>query len=372
MRLQALSENLRPGVAELQRVTPARPALMTLSQLKVETRDGRVVIAATDLTQYVEYTTGARVEEGGASLVEGGSLSKIIGTFGDVAVEIAGNGAGATLSAGKRSVKLPGGNPDDFPPALLVDRPVCSVLAAHLLDTLTRVLPAACTDATRPTLNGINVAIEDGKMTLCAADGFRLAFASIPVQGRSEHEFNVPLPVAKTLIRLLKRAKETDVQITSGQEDATVRFDFGPWSVTAQMTQGSFPAYASLIPSPTETVTFARDDFTPELAAAAVLASENSGIIRIVSSDDALVLTSTDGDGATFATEIVADTSGRVRIALFARYLTDALSAVGSERIALGFNSTTSPVLLYDPDALQVGPSRGVHVVVMPMSARWD
>lgn len=367
MKLQALVENLRAGIAELKRVIPTRNTGGYIpSAIKVETRDGRVVLAATDLTQYVEYTTGAKVEETGASLIDGAPLSKMIGTFGDAAVEIDGNGHGATISAGKRSVKLPGGDPDDFPPNLKADQPVCSTIADDLLDALTRVLPAASTDTVRPCLNAVNVVVKDGKMTLCTSDGFRLAVLSIPVRDASARDFLIPLHVAQTLARLLKRARDSDVEITGNSTN--VRFEFGPWSLTAQMVDATFPNYESLIPTPEETATFARDDFAAELAAAAVLANEAGGIIRIVAAGDALTLASTDGEGADFTTEMPAHVTGPAKIALNVRYLADALKMVGSERVELGFTSTTSPVVLRDPD----GPESGVKVVVMPMFVSWD
>ncbi|CAM5541204.1 DNA polymerase III subunit beta [Streptomyces badius] len=137
-------------------------------------------------------------------------------------------------------------------------------LAAHLdaqqfYRQLQRVLPAACTDDTLPTLTAVQMTLEGHTLTLAATDRYRFAVADVPATRNPDHPATTPehpltaLIPASVLTRIAKHLKTQigPVGIAFGAPELTLTR--GDTTLTIQPREGNPPGCAALFPTTVDT-----------------------------------------------------------------------------------------------------------------------
>ena len=66
MKVSVLQENLAKGVSIVGRAIPTRPSMQVLGNVLLETEEGRLKLAATNLEMGITAWIGAKIEEDGA------------------------------------------------------------------------------------------------------------------------------------------------------------------------------------------------------------------------------------------------------------------------------------------------------------------
>lgn len=249
-------------VSVMERAVPKKTTLPVLHNLLFQ--DGRVY--ACD----IETTVIARLKEsaGASGLVPyrrlADTLKYIPGPTVAVdwptpqSVKLSWEGGGATFPVE--------GQPADFP-TLNESAPRLAtgvIPAAPLIETAKELLRYAASTKDRAILHGI--ALELGPIIkLAAADGFRLAYKDIPYSYPLEREIILPmesaiiladvfskLPVkgaaGDSLVDLLMAKQMAELTLLD-QSPVRVRLDLGEAEVIMNTVAGSYPQYASLIPT---------------------------------------------------------------------------------------------------------------------------
>ena len=89
-------------------------------------------------------------------------------------------GKKAHLACGRFEANISGIDAEDFPPIPTVSGGAnLAIGASALKEAIQQVVFAAAPDDSRPVLAGVLLTVKDGKLTLAAADGFRLAVRPI-------------------------------------------------------------------------------------------------------------------------------------------------------------------------------------------------
>ena len=232
---------------------------------------------------------------------------------------------------------------------------------------------AAATDDSRPVLTGVHVKIAEDRLTLAAADGFRLAvFHVTTAEAPAETvEVIIPARALQELGRLLPD-REEPVALEINAARSTALFRLSDVELTAQLIQGTFPAYDQLIPAQYQTrVILDAGEFLREVRTAAVFARDGSGIVRLESSGPE------DGEGKLTIrarAEEQGDHEGNMdaaiegeaaKIAFNSRYLQDVLQVLDGRQVALESTGPSNPGVLR-PE----GSENYIHVI-MPMFVQW-
>ena len=233
-----------------------------------------------------------------------------------------------------------------------------NVGATELADVLARVLPFVAKEDTRPTLQCVNFVAKDGKLTLVAADGYRLAIESLDYDDGEGHAL-ITLNDLKGMVSALRRAKRARVSFEkSGEnldgESLVIDTELIRYKWTG--SQGSFPDYDKLIPAEHNTVV--HFDTVEALKAVnalkALSGNGNDNPVDLTIGDGKIVMTSPEDKGKS---ELIADTDGEGKVRLDGQYLAQALKACGG-MVDLKLTNGHSPVLF---------ASNGYRLVVMPM-----
>ncbi len=267
MKVSCLQENLQRALAQVSRAVATKTALPVLSNVLLATDDGRLKVAATNLEIGITTWVGASVEEEGRITVDARLLAEFVNTLPNDAVQLSSDATRFTLTVqcGRDKAAINGIDADDFPviPSVGDEAYGASVDAQILREMISQVEFAAAADDSRPVLAGVLMRFEGQKLTMAAADGFRLAVRegelAEPVPSRLD--VIVPARAIRELARLLGDGSEpVRLAITPNQSQLLARI--GETEFLSRLIEGSFPDFRQIIPRDFNTrVELGRDAF---------------------------------------------------------------------------------------------------------------
>jgi DNA polymerase-3 subunit beta len=164
-----------------------------------------------------------------------------------------------------------------------------------LRDGLRKTSYAISTDETRYVLNGIFASFRDGKMTLVATDGRRLAMVDSDLEFPASHETDVIIPTkaVQELQRLLGDTGDVVVNLTSNQ----VSFVIGDSLLVSKLIDGNYPNYRQVIPGDAiERVVIGREALLETARRVSLLSSDKSNSIKLVFSENQIEVTANSPD----------------------------------------------------------------------------
>lgn len=377
MKVSCLQENLARGLGIVGRAVAARSTLPITANVFIASDEGRLKLAATDLSTALTCWIGAKVEEEGQITIPHRLLSDFVTSLPNERIEISlpARGRQARVVCARNEATIGGMDAEDFPSIPRVeDGTVVSIPPAELREAIARVVFAAANDDSRPVLTGVHAKIEGDSLTLAAADGFRLSVYTLQLAEAvdSPVEIVIPARALDGLNRLLADAEEP-VELRVNATRTTALFRMPDIEMVTQLIQGTFPNYSQLIPAAHTTRAVAEvQEFLRETKIASIFARDGSGIIRlqVFPGEDAApgrLVISARGDE-------VGDNQGEVdvvvdgepcKIAFNGKYMQDVLGVLGGGQVALETTTPSSPGVLRP-----IGDDRYVHVV-MPMFVQW-
>ena len=374
MKFVTQQEALQRGLTTVGRAVATRSTLPQTSHIYLATAEGRLKLAATNLEIAITCWVPAQVQEEGAITIPARLLSEFVASLppAEISLAVAARSRQAHIVCARNEATITGMDAEDFPPIPTVSEgETIKLVPEALREAIEHVVFAAATDDSRPVLTGVQLRIEEGKLTLAAADGFRLAVYHLDIAAAPAEtiEIIVPARALLELSRLLPEQQEP-VELTLNPSRSQVLFRLSDIELNAQLIQGTFPSYNQLIPSEYQTRTVLNTaEFLREVKTAAVFARDGSGIIRLVVSDGArgrIAVSARAEEQGDHQGEMDVEIEGEdARIAFNSRYLQDVLQVLGSGRVALETTGPSNPGVFRLLDR-----ERYVHVV-MPMFVQW-
>ncbi len=383
MKLTCLPEKLGEGLATVGRAVSSKSTLPVLSNVLLQTEGGRLKLAATNLELAVSCWVGARVDEEGAITLPARLLIDYVGLLNPgEPLELALKGKKAHLTCGRFEANISGIDAEDFPPIPTVSGGTSlSLRAPALKEAIQQVVFAAAQDDSRPVLAGVLLVAKEGKLTLAAADGFRLAVRKLDLADLGGESAGEPLDLstivpARTLAEVARGLSDDDeerVEVATTPDRNQILFRHKGAEIVSRLIEGQFPDYDRIIPKDAKTrVTLQTADFLRATKAAQVFARDNSMIVRlqlVPPEGDASIelgkvtITSTSAEIGDNTGDVDASVEGEAQhVAFNGRCLRDALEALDTQNTYLEVTGPASPGILRPAD----GPNGYLHVI-MPM-----
>jgi DNA polymerase-3 subunit beta len=374
VKLSCLQENLAKGLSIVGRAVASRSTLPVLSNVLLATDNGRLKLSATNLELGINCWVGAKVEEDGATTVPARLLTDFVNSLPPERIDLELAVRTQTLNArcARFEANIKGIDAQEFPiiPTAEDGEKAIRLEPEDLRQMIDQVAFAAATDESRPLLTGVLARFEGDRLTLAAADGFRLSVRSAPL-GREVNEpveVIIPARALGELARISADQEEwVEVIITPARNQ--ILFHLSDVDVVSQLIEGKFPDYNQIIPSgfATRTVLDA-SGFLKAARVSHLFARDAANIVRLeISPGDELMpgyltLAATSAELGDNVGQVDAAIDGDpVEIAFNAKYLIDILSVVDSAQVALETTSAASPGVLRP-----VGDEDFIHVI-MPM-----
>lgn len=375
MKLSCLQENLNKGLSTVGRAVATRTTLPITQNILLATDQSRLKLVATNLEMAVSCWVGAKVEDEGAITIPARILTEFVSSLPNDKIDLVLTKDTLHLKSGRFEAKINGMKADDFPPIPQVTDGVATKVEAEALRLgISQTTFAAASEESRPVLTGIHADFNDTKLTLAAADGFRLAVhkTSVLTKVAKQAAIIIPARALNELSRFLAEQEEP-VEITVNQQKTQALFRLKNIEMVSQLIQGTFPNYSQLIPgSYNSRAVIDVAEFLRAVRMSSIFARDGSGIVRLVATPGA------EGAAGKISVSARAEEIGenvgeidalidgeKAQVAFNVKYLSEALGAIHQKQVALETTTSSSPGVLRP-----VGVDNYVHVV-MPMFVQW-
>ena len=271
------------ALSHVQNVVSNRATLPILSNVLIEASGGQIRLTTTDLDVGVTGSTPAEIEKEGSTTLPVKKLASIIGALPAETVEFSVDSKNvASIRSGPSFFKIIGLGVDEFPPLTKFEEAnEYKIGQALLLDALKKTHYAISTDETRYVLNGIFVSFKEGKITLVATDGRRLAMVENDLEFPASHERDIIIPTkaVNELQRLLSTEGEMILKLTQSQ----ISFEANGNLLVSKLIEGNYPNYRQVIPSaPAERIKIERNAFLQTVRRVSLLATDASNSVKLI------------------------------------------------------------------------------------------
>ncbi len=366
MKLSVMQENLARGLSVVSRAVSNRSTLPVLANVLLKTEDAGLKLTATNLEIGITYWVPGKIETDGATTVPAKLLTDLVNSLPagdrvDLALQ-----AGDTLHlrCGRFETHVKGIDADEFPAiGAAGERPTTRIAQNVLRRALAETAFAAASDEARPILTGVLARFEGDKLTLAAADNYRIAVKTIPIlDAVPETSVVVPARALNELARILADVDDpVEVVLAAGKNQ--ILFHLDGIDLVSRLIDGQFPNYQQVVPtSHTTRAVLDREELLRAVRPAALIAHESANIVKLQVSADGEpgVTVSANAEVGDHVGQVEATVEGDgTTIAFNARYLADVLTNVTAEQFALELNGPLSPGV-FKP----IGDDQYIHVVM--------
>jgi len=361
VKISCLQENLAKGLAIVGRAVATRSTLPVLSNILLQSDQGRLRLAATNFEIGVNHWTGARIIEEGSITVPARLLTEFVNSLppGQIDLELSERTQTLNLKCARFEANIKGIDANEFPEVPTAES-VGRQTSIHLkADIFRRMIDqsvfAAATDESRPILTGVQAQFHQGGLTMAAADGFRLAVTSADMGADLDQATAVIIP-ARALAELnrISGDQEELIELIITPSRNQILFHLNNTDLVSQLIEGNFPDYRQIVPKGHTTRTVANtQELLKAVKVAFLFARDAANIIRlrIIPGGDLtpgqMVVTGTSAELGDNVSELDASIQGdELEIAFNARYMIDALGVVGTSEISLETSLPSSPGVL--------------------------
>jgi DNA polymerase-3 subunit beta len=374
MKVTVLQENLARGLGIVSRAVSPRSTLPVLSNILIATDEGRLRLSATNLELGITCWIAARIDEEGSTTVPAR-------TFGDLVNALPGDQVQLSLDVKTQNLHVKGGTSNndikcidaqEFPPLPVPE--MDGAIQFNVVDfkeMVQQVAFAASTDEARPVLMGVLLHVEKDKVTMAAADGFRLSVRKAVLSSPASQPLNVIIP-ARALSELARVATdgEESIYMVVPKSRGQVLFRVKDVEVVSQLIDGTFPDYQQIIPRNYKSRTLVSTaSLLKACKQAEIFAREGSNVARLdikqskgemQPSEVEISATSEETGKNETIVEATVD-GGSVLIAFNVKFLREALEVIRTPNVALETSAANAPGVVRP-----VGDENFLHVI-MPM-----
>jgi DNA polymerase-3 subunit beta len=373
MKFSCLQENLAKGLSIVGRAVATRSTLPVLSNILIATDEGRLKLSATNLEVGINCWIGAKVEEDGATTVPARLLTDFINSLPPERIDgqLTTRTQTLNLKCIRYEANIKGIDAQEFPLILALSEDAGINLEPTMLrEIINQVSFAAAIDESRPVLTGVLAEMSGTRLTMAAADGFRLSVRSTELPGEAPPSASVIIP-ARALQELARISVEESepIRMTIAANRGQVFFQMTNIDLVSQLIEGTFPDHKQIVPTShaTHTVVDAAE-LLKAVKIASFFARDAANIIRLriapgeQGMGGRLTIMATSAELGDNVSEMDAAVEGEpIEIAFNAKYLMEVLSVINRPQVALQTSNPSSPGVLRP-----VGDESFVHVI-MPM-----
>ena len=348
MKIKIIRSKFIEGLKKVQNIVAGKGSLQIIQNAMLEAKEGKLSLVTTDLDISIKSTVDCDVVEAGATTLPVRLLFSTISSCAEGAVELESDAQDrARISAGSAAFKLSGMAVADFPALPAADNAFAYTLPqATLREMLRKTSYAVSQDETRKTLKGVLMSFKEGKLTMVATAGRRLALVEheIDFPATAERDIILPSKVVAELQRSL--SGDGDVKVTI--EKSQVSFNLGDTQIYSKLLDEIYPNYRQVIPpSSREKIEVDRKLLLDAIDRASVMTMEESSSVRLTFDDNQLLVSSVAADIGE-AKDVVPIKYGgeKIEIVFNPAYVKDPLKAIDEDEVSIELNNGSSPAII--------------------------
>jgi len=353
MKFRIAKEAFLDGLQQVQHVVSSRTTLPILSNVLIEAGEGSLRLTTTDLDVGVSGIVPAEISKAGATTLPVKRLVNIIRELPSAEIEVSVDSKNvASIKSGPSFFKIIGLPDGEFPPlADFEEAKEYKIPQSILRSGLKKTSYAISTDETRYVLNGIFTSFKEGKLTLVATDGRRLAMVDHELEFPASHEVDFIIPTKA--VQELQRHLGADGDLILRLSDNQVCFEIDSSMIVSKLIEGNYPNYRQVIPGETkERLTLSREQLLETTRRVSLLSSEKSNSVKLSFGPNQVDVTANSPDiGEANESIEVAYDGVDFAIAFNPEFLMAPLKSLEEDMVHLDLIDEMSPGVLRTDDA---------------------
>ena len=386
MDIVCKQSELNNAIQLVSRAVASRPTHPILSNLLVTADEvtNKISLTGFDLNLGIQTSFDATVSQSGAITIPSRLLSEIVSKLPNespVSLTVEELSDNILLKSERGSFNIKGIPSDDYPKLPFVESGTSlEIDPSSFLQALKMTIFSSSNDESKQLLTGVNFKFKKSILESAATDGHRLAVIlnndqDLNPQDNSddlkESDFNLSVTIPTRSLREIEKlvsCKSHENLIKLFYDKGQVVFISANQIITTRTLEGTYPNYSQLIPdSFSKVFKFNKNSFIESLERIAVLADQQSSVVKINLNDDRYASISADAQDIGNAEELLPVTySGeKLEIAFNVKYLLEGLRVISSENVLLKCNLSTTPAVLVPDDNIT-----SFTYLVMPVQVR--
>jgi DNA polymerase-3 subunit beta len=355
MKFKINRDHFANGLAQVLNVVGSKATMPILGNVLIEAEKDQVSLTTTNLDLGIRCKIKAEVKETGAVTLPVKRLASIARELPNVDVTVdASPNHQVKVSSGGSTFRITGIGREDFP-ALpeFGNEKVYTLEQGELSEMLKNVAYAQSADETRYILNGVYFNFKDGRLTLVATDGRRLALTSKEMEVPAANAGAIILP-AKTvseLARLLDKGEKVKINFNERRCAFQIGTDKDTGGLVdsvylySKVVEGNYPNYQQVVPKEThQRIKLERELFLQCVHRAALVCSEKANSVKIKLSSNLLEITAQSSDfGEAHESMAIGYSGPDLQVAFNPAFLMDPLRALSKDEVFLEVKDEVSP-----------------------------
>ena len=355
MKFKINRDHFTNGLAQVLNVVGSKATMPILSNVLIEAEKDHITLTTTNLDLGIRCKIKAEVKEGGAVTLPVKRLATIVRELPNVDVTFdASPNHQVKLASGGSNFRIMGIGKEEFPPLPeFGDEKSFTIEQAELTAMLKSVAYAQSTDETRYILNGVYFNFRDGKLSLVATDGRRLALVSkeLEVPATSAGAIILPAKTVNELARMLDKGEKLKISFNDRRAAFQINTDKDASGLTdsiylySKVVEGNYPNYQQVIPKEThQRIKLERELFLQCIHRAALVCSEKSNSVKLKLTSNLLEITAQSPDfGEAHESMAIGYSGPDLQVAFNPSFMMDPLKALNKDEVFFELKDEVSP-----------------------------
>jgi DNA polymerase-3 subunit beta len=355
MKFKINRDHFANGLAQVLNVVGSKATMPILSNVLIEAEKDQISLTTTNLDLGIRCKIKAEVKETGAVTLPVKRLATIVRELPNVDVTVdASPNHQVKLASGGSNFRIMGIGKEEFPPLPeFGDEKSYTLEQAELTTMLKSVAYAQSSDETRYILNGVYFNFKDGKLSLVATDGRRLALVSkeLDVPAGSAGAIILPAKTVGELLRLLDKGEKLKINFNDRRAAFQIATDKDGSGLVdsvylySKVVEGNYPNYQQVIPKEThQRIKLERELFLQCVHRAALVCSEKSNSVKIKLSSNLLEITAQSPDfGEAHESMAIGYSGPDLQVAFNPAFVMDPLRALTKDEVFFEVKDEVSP-----------------------------
>lgn len=322
---------LKEELGFVQGIVEKKSTIPVLSNILIESiGEGTIRIVGTDLDVTIRCEASAEIKQGGAMCVQARKLFDIVRLLPEADVHFKKEeNDWVKVTCQKSNFRLAGVGKDNFPEVpefkstpLKLSAKVFNYFIQHTSFAITQ-------EQSRFTLSGAKFMVNDGTVKMVTTDGHRLAY--IERAEKIDGTMDALIP-KKALTELTKIARDSDGEISFGEDPNHIYFEVNGRLLITRKLSGTFPNYEMVIPKGNDKIAiFDAEEMKAAIRRVSIMADERTRSVKLHIKPNEINISSQAAEEGEADEVIAADYTGDEQTVGFnSQYLQDFLNVVSS------------------------------------------
>ncbi|MES2961946.1 MAG: DNA polymerase III subunit beta [Pseudomonadota bacterium] len=365
MQFEVAKQVLLKAIANVNGAVEKKNTIPVLQNIKIEAKDDKVVLLATDMDILVTSSFESDMKTSGSTTVPAQMFFDIVRKIPDGSSVMISQDSPTIMQikSGKSKYSLPCIDASEFPNLsegeLSEEIEVEAEKFAKMIDK-TRF--AISNDETRYYLNGLFLQAlqkDSGfELRTIATDGHRLALSFLVSDLKAPFGVILPKKSVAEIRRIIDGSKKVKIAVSR----VKIKITTDQATIVSKLIDGEFPDYDKVLPkNNTQIAVINRRNFFDCVDRVSTVATDKHRSVKLIIENGKMSLQVNTNDGSFAYEELDVNYSGeRIETGFNSRYLLDIIGQIDKEELLMRFKDGASPALIEAKDMSSV-------FVIMPV-----